>query len=243
MQERVVQMVDDLQLCGIHAFMDITNGNDTTSFSSSLPQWILESDFTILVGSPSFPLLAIDPLTVTHLESAAIGRKKIMNSNSIIPVLFAGRFGSSFPSGYQDTIGGRFTKASEYFKELPGVAASILGITHHPEVASMLASYSKDAESIIEKGKNGVMTAIQVEEASNNFTTQRQYWKSRLLVLHSKFSLGQLRQIDGMVNVRSKAIDSYCSRVISTRSTFVPQGTKGLTYVFFTFLLCYLYFF
>lgn len=213
LQERVVQMVDDLQLSGINAFMDITKGDDSTSFSDSLPLWIRNSDYVILVGSSSYPTRAKDPSTLTHFEAVEIGKKKAINSNSIVPVLFEGRFGSSFPSGYQDTIGGRFTKASEYLKELPGVAASILGVSKHPDIASLLASYIKEAELIVEKGTSASLSGCELEDAITNFMVHEQYWKSRMMVLCSKFSLKQLRQIDGMVDVRTKAIDDYCNRL------------------------------
>lgn len=207
--ERILQMIDDLQQCGIDAFIDITRGNHTTSFTISLPLWIHESDFVILVGSTTFSLRAKDPSTLTFLESTAIGEKKIVNSNSIIPVLFEGRFGTSFPPGYQDTIGGRFTKTSEYLKEMPGVVASILGVSNDPEIIALLASYAKEAESVI--GKASTMTELQMNEVKDNLETHRQYWASRSLILHSKFTLEQLRQIDGMVDIRTKNMDNYCN--------------------------------
>lgn len=189
-----------------------TRGNETTSFVDSLPLWIKESDFVILVGSTSFPLRAKDPSTLTFRESTAIGEKKAVNSNSIIPVLFAGRFGSSFPPGYQDTIGGRFTKTSEYLKEMPGVVASILGVSSNPEITTLLASYTKEAEAAIIKAST--MTAKQIEEVNANLETQRQYWASHSLVLLSKFTLDQMRQIDGMVNIRTKRMDDYCNNFL-----------------------------
>lgn len=229
LQERLLMMADDLHHCGIHTLIDITSGDHSTLFSSFLPLSILKSDFVILVGSTSLPSRASDPQTVTHLEAIAIGKKKEMNSNSIIPVLFEGRFGTSFPPGYQDTIGGRFTKACEYLKEFPGVAASILGVNHDPDITSMLTSYTKEVESIIEKAKKEAMTERQVEEATANLATQKQYWKSRLLVLHSKFSLEQLRQVNGMVDVRTKRVDDYCSKVMSQIS-LRSQGIVSFFY-------------
>lgn len=169
LQERVIQMVDDLQYCGINAYMDVTRGDGSTSFVHSLPQWISECDFVMLVGSTTFSVRAKDPTTLTSLESIAIGKKKLVNSNSIIPVLFEGRFGSSFPPGYQDTIGGRFTNVSEYLKEMPGVVASILGVSTDPEIATLLASYA--VASMISKASK--MTKEQVEEATDNLCTQR----------------------------------------------------------------------
>lgn len=150
------------------------------------------------------------------MEAIEIGNKKQSSPNSIIPVLFEGRFGSSFPPGFQDTIGGRFIKPTEYIKEFPGVAASILGVSKQPEIARLLESYYKDSQTIIE---TAVVKPEDIDQIKVNMENQKIYWQSRVLVLRSKFSLEQRRLLDGNINIYTSMIDSYCSNLISNLKT------------------------
>lgn len=226
-------MVDDLQLAGIKAFMDIIKGDSSTSFPGSFVEWIALSDFVILIGSSSFASRALDPSTSTHLEATEIRKKKMVKSNSIIPVLFEGRFGTSFPPGLQDTIGGRFTSIVEYMKELPAVAAAILGVKNDTSIASLLDSYSSEVESVTAKSKTGLLVQQhEMAEAKENLKTLQRYWRSRMLIQHSKFSLQQLRQIDGMVTIRTQKIDKYCLETIKVAAGIPPLGMHFLFFLY-----------
>ncbi len=191
--------------------MDITKADPSTDFEVSLLEWIRSSDVVVLAGTTSYATRSKDSTTLTFGETVEIGKKKQINSNSIIPVLFEGRFASSFPPGYQDTIGGRFSTPTDYMKDLPGVAAAILGITNDKEVSDWLETYTKEAESIIKGAKPSLSIFDQIK---SNLTIQQQYWKSRLLVLHSKFTLDQLRKIDGNVNKRTILMNGYHEKII-----------------------------
>lgn len=212
LQERLLCMCEDLQSAGIDAFMDVTKGDSSTDFDISLPEWIRTCDFVVLVGTASFVARSKDPSTLTFIESIEIGKKKQLNSNSVIPLCFEGRFSSSFPPGYQDTIGGRCTLQTDYLKELPSVVAAILGVNQHADVAAWLDEYSKETQAII----GGVsLPASERDQAAANLATQQQYWRSCMLVLRAKLSLQQLRRLDGNVVKRTKQMDAYCAREIA----------------------------
>lgn len=244
LQEKVLQMVDDLQLSGVEAFMDITKGEDTTSFLESLSEWIQTSEFVILVGSTSFASRALNPSTSTHLEASEIRKKKRIHSNNIIPVLFEGRFSTSFPPGLQDTIGGRFTSVVEYMKELPGVAATILGVKNDQHIVSMLASYTTEVDSVIDKSKTGsFVQKHEIEEALANEKIIKQYWRSRMLVLLSKFNMEQLRAIDGKVNIRTRKMEEYCVETMKIAGAASLWGIHYSYIIIYSLIYFYLFYY
>jgi hypothetical protein len=205
-------MCDDLQSAGINAFMDITKGDSSTNFDISLLEWIKSSDFVLMVGSTSFATRSKDPSTLTFNEAVEIGKKKQINSNSVIPVLFEGKFSTSFPAGYQDIIGGRFVLPINYKKELPRVAASILNIAKDKEVSVWLDDYNNEVQAITKSAK---LSLQDREQTKSNLEIQQQFWKSCMLVLHSKFTLEQLQRVDGNVNERTILMDKYCNKVLA----------------------------
>jgi hypothetical protein len=164
-------MCDDFQSAGIDAFVDITKGDSATDFDTALPEWIRVSDFVVLVGSTSYATRSKDPSTLTFIEATEIGKKKQINSNHIIPVLFEGSFRNSFPPGYQDTIGERFILPTDFMKELPGVAAAILGIAKDEQVSLWLATHSKEAQFIIDRGAKNLLH-FDRDQTKSGFTTQ-----------------------------------------------------------------------
>jgi hypothetical protein len=52
------------------------------------------------------------------------------------------------------------------------------------------------------------------DQTKANLEIQQQFWKSRILILHSKFTLEQLQRVDENVNERTILIDKYYHEVL-----------------------------
>jgi hypothetical protein len=62
------------------------------------------------------------------------------------------------------------------------------------------------------------------DQTKSNLEIQQQFWKSHMLVLHSKFTLEQLRRVDGNVNERTILMDKYRNKAL----TEVAEYSKTL---------------
>jgi hypothetical protein len=111
-------------------------------------------------------------------------------------------------------------------KYLPRVAAAILNIARDKEVSVWLNDYANEVQSVTKR-------AIRSSPETNSNLDQLQFWKSRMLVLLSKFTLEQLRRVDGNVNERTSCMDKYCHRVLEEvekhSKTLLPIEQQVLT--------------
>lgn len=148
LQGQLLQMVKDLGVAGIDVILDILRlrvGMDITKF---MQEGIESSNAILWIGTPVLKSRinfnnrgeADNPATV---EFVHIQQKLKLHPKSLLPMLFGGATaGLSFPS--IPSFKSRpfdFRQDKEYFRQLPLIAATIMGISHRKDFRTQYTNY------------------------------------------------------------------------------------------------------
>jgi hypothetical protein len=79
----VLRLADDLERVGIEVKLDILTGSISTEFNQELMAWIRNSNFALMIGSPSYASRARNPTTITFNEVKELAAKKAHNPDGV----------------------------------------------------------------------------------------------------------------------------------------------------------------
>lgn len=122
LQSWLRRMTQDLSQVGIQIFLDIKNMQG--DMEECMKNNIVSSDYILLIGTPRYKSRASQNTNVAFelkliLEKVAQG-KNSGNNNILLPLLYSGDFGSSFPEGVTKSLVRDFRDAKNYYHLLGG---------------------------------------------------------------------------------------------------------------------------
>jgi HEAT repeat protein len=141
LQARLLQLQKDLQVLGVKVYLDITHIDG--EMGHYMREGILESDYVLLIGTPSLKQHLENPATNIALEWHYIQAKCQTNPKALIPLLFAGDFDTAFPPGVKQFLIRDFRNREDYYQRMTqlvdplGLIPSLYGL-HKGEESSRL---------------------------------------------------------------------------------------------------------
>ncbi len=212
-------MAEDLENVGIPVKVDLKSGNSETNFATAILDWHKESDFVLLLGSPSYSSRAKDKSTLLFKESQLLTEKRVKQGDSVLPLLMAGNYVNAFPPGYKDTTGAKICTAEQYFQNFPDIVSVFLSIHQDKDTIARISEFKKEIELIGERMK----------KSSQRQDLQYASYKAKVLICKSKFTDVQLDLLDGQISENARSIQAYCEAVTRECVDTLP-GDVGLAF-------------
>jgi hypothetical protein len=121
----VLRVAEDQERAGISTYLDIKHpGTKDTDYKKEQLSAIDTHDFTLVLGSPSYALRALDNHTLAYDEVQKLKAKA--DGGSVIASWLLGDFNSALPEGFGKYICANLC-SKDYYKELPSIVAKIYG--------------------------------------------------------------------------------------------------------------------
>ena len=140
-----------------------------------------------------------------------LAEKKAQHNNSVIPVLMAGEFYNGFPPGHQAMMGADL--------RLPGIVAKLLNLQDDTDVLAWLKIYREETDRIL-LGE----VAFDAAHVLAQHKQQTRCWSVWVLVHKAKFTIPQLRLLDGELAAHSRKIDEYCDHITNGGLADTPHA-------------------
>eukprot|EP00026_Physarum_polycephalum_P000220 Phypoly_transcript_00220.p1 GENE.Phypoly_transcript_00220~~Phypoly_transcript_00220.p1 ORF type:complete len:1904 (+),score=301.75 Phypoly_transcript_00220:90-5801(+) len=233
LQARLLSLVQDMALAGIEVLLDILCLSVGVDINEFMQTGVETSDSIFWIGTPRLvQRIAFNPdgtpANPATIEFCHIKEKVTkVPGNALRPLLFLGASADKafppFPSAPPHVD---FRTEKDYFKIVPQLAASVLGVDQHPEYRKLFSDFCTQMRAL-----EATFTAESIwkrlETAEHELKREAERMNDRLNQLLNKIPDTLLEQLEGIKDAQLKAFHSQVPLIqsnILAKSTIVTQS-------------------
>ena len=219
-----------MALAGIEVLLDVLRLSVGVDINEFMKAGIEKSQSIFWIGTPRLvERISFNtdntPANPATIEFCHICEKIKEAPNSLYPLLF---LGDSLEKSFPPLLGSStptqavldFRKDRDYFKILPQLAASVLGIDKHHEYQRMLIEFSANVREV-EASFTATSILKRLETAEKEMQHDAAKMEERLKRLLSKIPESLLRQLEGTKEAQARAFHSL---VVQNRTTALTKA-------------------